>query len=180
METEARPSWRAFTFMVTEAGMVESVLRDVRSYETEGVFEAHVCTGIYDIIADIRHTGPSVEGFRDLVFTKLQKTSGVESSTTFFAFPFESTEPAPKKPKGVIRAYVLVSCAAGHPVIVGETLTEKAGKEYGIVEALTLLGIYDVIAIIDAPRFDDLEPIITEEIQVMPGVTRTETFPVFR
>jgi len=160
---------RAFTFIRAKTGCVSEALSEVRSIRE--VKSAHICTGGYDIVADIR--AKSVPDLEKAILEKIRKQSQfIENSVTFFAFrhmPMNEFEPK----EFPILAYVLISCTEPPTFIAKEV-----GKIDGVKEAIPVLGPFDVIAKVAVEQFPKLKDIIVKGIHEIPGVERTETFPI--
>jgi len=69
-----------------------------------------------------------------------------------------------------VRAYVLVETSAGENV--SEVVAAIAGVS-GVRSADSVVGPYDVVAIVEADDLAALGKIVTEEIRALPGVAKT-------
>lgn len=74
------------------------------------------------------------------------------------------------------RAYVLLTANPGE---VKETLDEVQGIE-GVLSAETVIGPYDLIALVEAKDFDDLGRLVVGKIQEVAGITSTLTCPIIK
>lgn len=167
---------RAFTFIVAQ-GDVHDLLGKVK--KIRGVKEASICTGGFDIIADIK--AESEIQLQNIILEEIRSMRGVRDSVTFVAF--ENWPAAPIDPSQVCRAYILIKCMAPAGAVSTSADPLMVGKQTvsipGVIEALPILGEYDVLAIAAVKEFNDLETLVTQHIHKIPGVERTETFPVF-
>jgi DNA-binding Lrp family transcriptional regulator len=73
-------------------------------------------------------------------------------------------------------AYVLVQTEVGKASAVARSIAEIAG----VVSSEAVTGRYDVIVRADAASVDDLGKLVIHQIQLVDGITRTETCPVVR
>lgn len=71
----------AFIMIKTVAGKSEELLATVR--ESEGIEEAHIVAGQYDIIAEA--TGPEVYDVMQSVATRIRDLDGVADTRTYIA-----------------------------------------------------------------------------------------------
>jgi len=71
----------AFIMIKTVAGKSEDLLATVR--ESEGIKEAHIVAGQYDIIAEA--TGPEVYDIMQSVATRIRDLDGVADTRTYIA-----------------------------------------------------------------------------------------------
>ena len=74
------------------------------------------------------------------------------------------------------RAYVL---ATANPGEVQETL-EHILKVEGVLSAETVIGPYDLIALVQAADFDQLGRLVVGKIQEIGGITSTLTCPIVK
>ncbi len=71
----------AFVLVNAELGTEEDVIREIR--KLSDVKEAHLVYGMYDIMVKIE--GPSVEGVKETVNTKIRKMDKIRSTLTMIA-----------------------------------------------------------------------------------------------
>jgi DNA-binding Lrp family transcriptional regulator len=76
----------------------------------------------------------------------------------------------------VVTAIVLIQVEKGK---VHETAEQLSGVS-GISEVYSVAGPYDLVAILRVPRNEDVQDIVTGEIQALDAVGDTETFIAFR
>ena len=69
------------------------------------------------------------------------------------------------------KAFVLIETEAGKTSEVVTTLRQTEG----VKTADSVTGPYDVIAVVEGERLDEIGNIVTEKIQRVPGVTRIVT-----
>jgi len=69
------------------------------------------------------------------------------------------------------KAFVLIETEAGKTSEVVTTLRQTEG----VKTADSVTGPYDVIAVVEGERLDEIGNIVTEKIQRVPGVTRIIT-----
>lgn len=74
-----------------------------------------------------------------------------------------------------VRGYILVETAVGTAQRVGESIKNLKHPEARVTSVDTVTGPYDVIAQLEADDLDKLGRCITEGIQRVEGVTRTNT-----
>ena len=74
-----------------------------------------------------------------------------------------------------MEAYVLVLTEVG----TGSTVSQEVGKVTGVSQAQLVTGPYDVIARAEAKDMPALSALV-DEIQKIPGVTRTLTCPILK
>lgn len=160
---------RAFTFMLVRTGRVAEALKEIQFIRE--VKYAHICTGGYDIVADL--CAESVSKLEEAILEKIrQRSQSIENSVTLFAFEHaQASEPNPEDLP--ILAYVLISCPTASPI----SIAKEVGKIDGVVEAVPVLGPFDVIAITAVKEFSEFHDVIVKGIHEIPGVGRTETFP---
>jgi DNA-binding Lrp family transcriptional regulator len=70
--------------------------------------------------------------------------------------------------------YILIQTDVGK----SQSVTEAARAVKGVLEAESVTGPYDVIALADAKSLRDLSRLVVDRIQEIDGVTRTLTCPV--
>lgn len=73
------------------------------------------------------------------------------------------------------RGYVLIETAVGTAQRVGEALKELNHPEAKVISVDTVTGPYDVIVQVEADDLDKLGRCITQGIQQVEGVARTNT-----
>jgi len=69
---------KAFLLINTESGFEDQVLKDLK--KVEGVIEAYVSYGVYDIIAKVE--AESMPKLKELVTTRVRKLNNVRSTLT--------------------------------------------------------------------------------------------------
>ena len=74
-----------------------------------------------------------------------------------------------------VRGYILVETAVGTAARVGTALSELKHPEARVLAVDTVTGPYDVIVQLEADDLDKLGRCITQGIQRVEGVTRTNT-----
>ncbi len=74
-----------------------------------------------------------------------------------------------------IRAYILIECVAGTARHVHEGLQRLAVADAKILSADSTTGPFDVIALVESGDLDRLGRAVTEGIQRLQGVERTNT-----
>ncbi len=74
-----------------------------------------------------------------------------------------------------VRAYILIECAVGTARRVHSGLQRLAVADARILSADTATGPFDVIALVESEDLDRLGPAVTEGIQRLQGVKRTNT-----
>jgi uncharacterized protein YeaO (DUF488 family) len=74
-----------------------------------------------------------------------------------------------------MRAYVLIETAAGNAKAVKKALSRLDGGESTVVHLDGVTGPYDFIAVVEGPTLDAIGRLVTDEIGVIDGVTRTTT-----
>ena len=74
-----------------------------------------------------------------------------------------------------VRAYVLVEAAVGTAQRVGETIRELKHPDAEVTSVDTVTGPYDVIVLLQSDNLDKMGRCITQGIQRVEGVTRTNT-----
>jgi DNA-binding Lrp family transcriptional regulator len=72
-----------------------------------------------------------------------------------------------------MKAYVLIETAAGKAKAVKKALTRVSASSVASLDAVT--GPYDFIAVVEGPTLDEIGRLVTDEIGVIDGVTRTTT-----
>jgi DNA-binding Lrp family transcriptional regulator len=82
---------------------------------------------------------------------------------------------AAKTPRRGMKAFVLIETAPGKTKSVKKELSRIAGHGGGLAHLDAVTGPYDFIAQIDAPNLDAIGRLVTDEIGVIDGVTRTTT-----
>lgn len=75
---------------------------------------------------------------------------------------------------GAVQAYVLVQTEVGKAVAVATAMLEIAG----VVRAEPVAGPYDVIVTAEGNTLDDLLRLVVSRVQLIDGITRTQTCPV--
>ena len=78
-----------------------------------------------------------------------------------------------KAPRRGMKAYVLIETAAGKAKAVKKALAKFSTSDVATVDAVT--GPYDFIAVVEGPTLDAIGRLVTDEIGVIDGVTRTTT-----
>ena len=74
----------------------------------------------------------------------------------------------------VVRAYILIQTEVGTAQQVKRAVEEISG----IVNADSLTGPYDVIAVAEADDVDELGRMVMGQVQLTEGITQTTTMPV--
>ena len=74
-----------------------------------------------------------------------------------------------------MRAYVLIETAPGKTKSVKKELGRIAGAASTLVHLDAVTGPYDFIAQVEGPTLDAIGRLVTDEIGVIDGVTRTTT-----
>ena len=74
-----------------------------------------------------------------------------------------------------VRAYILIKCAAGTAGRVQEGLRKLAVADAKIVSADTIVGPFDVIALLESHDLDRLGHAVNDGIHRLYGVERTAT-----
>jgi DNA-binding Lrp family transcriptional regulator len=80
---------------------------------------------------------------------------------------------ATKTPRRGMKAFVLIETAPGKTKAVKKELSRITGQGLAHLDAVT--GPYDFIAQIEGPTLDAIGRLVTDEIGVIDGVTRTTT-----
>jgi len=80
----------------------------------------------------------------------------------------------------VVKAIVLIDCRVGKPTAVSSALRELMGHPKGnssarVLAADSVTGPFDVIAAIESDTLDKIGQFVTDVIQNVDGVLRTET-----
>jgi DNA-binding Lrp family transcriptional regulator len=70
-----------------------------------------------------------------------------------------------------LAAYVFIECTAG----TARDVAKEAAKIQGVKRANATTGLYDVIALVEAPDINILGDFIVTRMQGLPGVLRTQT-----
>lgn len=73
-----------------------------------------------------------------------------------------------------VQAYVLVQTEVGKAVTVATAMLEIAG----VVRAEPVAGPYDIIVTVEGNSLDDLLRMVVSRVQLIDGITRTQTCPV--
>ncbi|MBT3943026.1 MAG: Lrp/AsnC ligand binding domain-containing protein [Chloroflexi bacterium] len=68
-----------------------------------------------------------------------------------------------------VRAYLLIEASAGE----GNNVLETVRAMPATVQADRVTGPYDVVAVLESSDLDQLGSIIHDEVQAVPGITRT-------
>jgi DNA-binding Lrp family transcriptional regulator len=74
-----------------------------------------------------------------------------------------------------MKAYVLIETAPGKTKSVKKELTGIAGDDSAVAHLDAVTGPYDFIAVVEGPTLDAIGRLVTDEIGVIDGVTRTTT-----
>jgi DNA-binding Lrp family transcriptional regulator len=74
-----------------------------------------------------------------------------------------------------VRAYILIRCAVGTARRVHKGLGRLAVADATVLSAETIVGPYDVIALLESEDLDRLGRAVTEGIQRLHGIERTAT-----
>ena len=74
-----------------------------------------------------------------------------------------------------MRAYVLIESAVGEANAVGNGLRKLQLKDTEVISVDAVTGPYDVIALLESEDLDTLGQAITDGIQRVDGVQRTNT-----
>jgi len=73
------------------------------------------------------------------------------------------------------RAYVLIETAPGKTKAVKKALSKLEGGAATVVHLDAVTGPFDFIAVVEGPTLDALGRLVTDEIGIVDGVTRTTT-----
>jgi DNA-binding Lrp family transcriptional regulator len=73
-----------------------------------------------------------------------------------------------------VNAYILIQTEAGKAADVISQVSQLAG----VSNAEALIGSYDVIVTAEADSIDQLGTMVVANVQVVPGITRTQTCQV--
>ena len=73
-----------------------------------------------------------------------------------------------------VKAYVLIDVEKG----LADTVVAELNHKPGVLTAEPIFGRHDVIALIEAPEFDDLAAVVRSVIAEADHVTHTETLVV--
>ncbi len=76
----------------------------------------------------------------------------------------------------MVSAIVLIECVKGSINQVAQDLADVKG----ISEVYSVAGRVDLVAVIRVPDNDQLAEIVTNQMLLVPGITRTETLISFR
>lgn len=74
-----------------------------------------------------------------------------------------------------VRAYVLIETSAGKAKSVKKALSQIKGGPSTMVQLDGITGPYDLIAVVEGPSLDAVGRLVTDEIGIVDGVTRTTT-----
>jgi len=74
-----------------------------------------------------------------------------------------------------VRAYILIKCAVGTARRVHKGLGRLAVADATVLSAETVVGPFDVIALLESEDLDRLGRAVTEGIQRLHGIERTAT-----
>lgn len=74
-----------------------------------------------------------------------------------------------------MRAYVLIESTAGKTKAVKKALSKIKGGRTSVLSMDAVTGPYDFIAVLEGPSLDAIGQLVTEDIGVVDGVTRTTT-----
>ena len=74
-----------------------------------------------------------------------------------------------------VKAYVLIEMKTED---IAETVAELRRKK-GIKNASSVSGPYDIVAVIETDKYDDIPHIVAKEIRGLPGVDKTITLLAF-
>ncbi len=74
-----------------------------------------------------------------------------------------------------VRAYILIECAAGTARRVHDGLQSLAVANAKVMSADTVTGPYDVVVLLESEDLDRMGWAVTEGIQRLQGVERTNT-----
>jgi DNA-binding Lrp family transcriptional regulator len=74
-----------------------------------------------------------------------------------------------------VRAYILIKCAAGTATRVRKGLERLAVADATVLSAETVIGPFDVIALLESEDLDRLGHAVTEGVQRLHGIERTAT-----
>jgi DNA-binding Lrp family transcriptional regulator len=80
------------------------------------------------------------------------------------------------KGKTMISAIVLIDCEKGQ---VNETAQALANLE-GVSEVYSVAGQVDLVAVVRVATNESLARVVTEQVQAIPGIARTETLIAFQ
>ena len=80
-----------------------------------------------------------------------------------------------KTPRKGLKAYVLIETAPGKTKSVKHALSRLEGGPSTMMHLDAITGPYDFIAIVEGPSLDAIGRLVTDEIGIINGVTRTTT-----
>ena len=80
-----------------------------------------------------------------------------------------------KTPRKGLKAYVLIETAPGKTKSVKHALSRLEGGPSTMMHLDAITGPYDFIAIVEGPSLDAIGRLVTDEIGIVNGVTRTTT-----
>jgi DNA-binding Lrp family transcriptional regulator len=80
-----------------------------------------------------------------------------------------------KTPRRGMKAFVLIETAPGKTKTVKKELGRIAGHGSSLAHLDAVTGPYDFIAQVEGPTLDAIGRLVTDEIGVIDGVTRTTT-----
>lgn len=80
-----------------------------------------------------------------------------------------------KTPSRGMRAYVLIETAPGKTKSIKKALGRLGGHDSTLAHLDAVTGPYDFIAQVEGPTLDAIGRLVTDEIGVIDGVTRTTT-----
>lgn len=74
-----------------------------------------------------------------------------------------------------MKAYVLIETTAGKTKAVKKALAKVKGAPTTVLSMDAVTGPYDFIAVIEGPSLDAIGQLVTENIGIIEGITRTTT-----
>jgi DNA-binding Lrp family transcriptional regulator len=80
-----------------------------------------------------------------------------------------------KTPRRGMKAFVLIETAPGKTKTVKKELSRIAGQGSNLAHLDAVTGPYDFIAQVEGPTLDAIGRLVTDEIGIIDGVTRTTT-----
>jgi len=72
---------KAYAMVITPAGRSTDLVEEIRAIE--GVIDAHVIAGDFDIMVEIE--APSIQAIREVIVDRMQRLKGVGTTRTYLA-----------------------------------------------------------------------------------------------
>ena len=146
----------------------------------DGVKEAHVTLGLYDIVVQLE--SDSEEKIREIVTGTIRKMPKIRSTMTLTRSESKELFHASEKLIGAMlgpnfaQAYVVIHCDRG-----GEySILKNISHIPEVKEADVVFGYYDVICKIEASDEKTLENVITKAIRSIPHISTTMTLNIIK